>query len=128
MYFLSSLIILIAVQVNDQVTLPLEILPLSFLTEEINLSLLAKTLVTFSDGFARQYNTDAPVGPTIVASTPIKGHKEPGSQKSSQIVVHKEGHYTTKELSKLADVWKICVVMDFKHVGQWLKEPKTRSG
>lgn len=48
----------------------LKILPLPFLTEEIN-PIFANSAVTFSEEDARQDNTDVPRGPPIVSFRPI---------------------------------------------------------
>jgi hypothetical protein len=50
---------------------PLETLSFSYLTEEINPSLSAKSSVTFSERNAKQDNTDVAQGPPIVAFRPI---------------------------------------------------------
>ncbi|XP_052048775.1 Friend virus susceptibility protein 1-like [Apodemus sylvaticus] len=86
---------------------PLEILPSSPFTEEINPLLSIEPAVTISEGNARQDNTDVSQSPKIVASRPItrlKAKQAPIGEVES--VVYEEIHYTTKELNEFANSFK----------------------
>lgn len=72
--------------------------------EVVNPSLSTEPAVTFSEGDARQDNTDVPQGPPVVSSSPVirpKAKQAPGVE--AENVVSKEVHYTTEELNEFAN-------------------------
>lgn len=77
---------------------------LPFFTEVVNPSLSTEPVVTFSEGDARQDNTDVPRGPPVVSSSPVirpKAKQAPGVE--AENIVDKEVHYTTEELNEFAN-------------------------
>lgn len=63
--------------------------------------------MTFSEGNAKQDNTDVPQGPPIVASRTVSRLRpKQADKKEVESVFHKEVCHTTKELSEFANLFK----------------------